>query len=390
MNFPHFHRKYIKYCIMILIVIVGLGIMFSQLYNQQKGFIKGIVVSQKVLQKPQNENQTQYVGTDQELLVKLTEGNEKDRVVQVQTNTLLRFGNSQLISENSEVVVLKVEGNSNEFVFVDRFRLNRMIFLVGLFFVLVLVIARSKGLASMLGLGGSIAIIFYIIFPAIARGYDTLLVSVGSVLFAAIITFYLAHGIKVKTTLALISSIFTLIFVCLIGYLSTQFLGISGGSNEDALYLQNIPGFQNLNINGLFLGGILLATLGVLDDITITQVAIVQELKKADHNLGINELFKRARSIGNDHIASLINTLAFAFLGSSFPLLLSFALGKQDPLWILFNTETISGQILSIIIGSFGIVISVPISTYLAAHVFGRFSKQKMKTIHNHHGHHHH
>jgi uncharacterized membrane protein len=390
MNFPHFHRKYIKYCIMILIVIVGLGIMFSQLYNQQKGFIKGVVVSQKVLQKPQNENQTQYVGTDQELLVKLTEGNEKDRVVQVQTNTLLRFGNSQLISENSEVVVLKVEGNSNEFVFVDRFRLNRMIFLVGLFFVLVLVIARSKGLASMLGLGGSIAIIFYIIFPAIARGYDTLLVSVGSVLFAAIITFYLAHGIKLKTTLALISSIFTLIFVCLIGYLSTQFLGISGGSNEDALYLQNIPGFQNLNINGLFLGGILLATLGVLDDITITQVAIVQELKKADHNLGINELFKRASSIGNDHIASLINTLAFAFLGSSFPLLLSFALGKQDPLWILFNTETISGQILSIIIGSFGIVISVPISTYLAAHVFGRFSKQKMKTIHNHHGHHHH
>ena len=148
--------------------------------------------------------------------------------------------------------------------------------------------------------------------------------------------------------------------------------------------------FENMKIPLYFkpaLGGIIIGALGVLDDITTAQTATIDELSKANHTLSQRELFTRGMSVGKEHVASLINTLALAYAGASLPILLLFYTNTDTPAWVTVNSEFIAEEIVRTLVGSMALLLAVPISSFLAAHAFA-FGKHTNSNSHPHsHGH---
>ena len=145
-----------------------------------------------------------------------------------------------------------------------------------------------------------------------------------------------------------------------------NFAKLSGFGSEEAGFLSMFPGMQ-INLQGILLAGIIIGVLGVLDDITVSQSACVFELHDANKSLSFSELYKRGMRVGQDHIASLVNTLVLAYAGASLPLLLLFVLSGGEPVSQLINREMIANELVRTLVGSLGLVSAVPITTMLAA-----------------------
>ena len=201
---------------------------------------------------------------------------------------------------------------------------------------------------------------------------------------------YLAHGFNRRTTVSLIATFITIFIALIMALWAVDITKLFGLGSEEAYYLQAYK-LGELDMRGLLLAGIIVGTLGILDDITVSQVSIVEELHDVDKNLSFWDLIRRGLSIGKEHIASLINTLALAYVGVSFPLLLSFSINQGQPLWVVANSEFIIEEVVRTLVGSVTLIIAVPISTFLAAYFIKHPPKifQKIpKSLE--HGHHHH
>ncbi|NJK71018.1 MAG: YibE/F family protein [Thermales bacterium] len=171
----------------------------------------------------------------------------------------------------------------------------------------------------------------------------------------------------------------------IIAVIFTNWAKISGGGTEETQALQ-FGAEQAINLKSLYLAGIMISALGVLDDITTAQSAVVEQLKKANSKLNLKELYTRSLEVGREHIASLVNTLAFAYVGSSLPLLLAFSYNNFQPWWLTLNTEILTQEIVMILVGSMALVLSVPISSFLAAKAFAskEFTEQELSQNHHH------
>nr|MBP9819944.1 YibE/F family protein [Candidatus Woesebacteria bacterium] len=144
-----------------------------------------------------------------------------------------------------------------------------------------------------------------------------------------------------------------------------------GLGSEEAYFLQFGPTAQ-INLQGLLLAGILLGALGVLDDIVVSQVSVVHELKAVSPGLSFEELYQRGLEVGRDHVASLVNTLVLAYAGANLPLFLLFYLNTQSPFWVTLNSDIIAEEVLRTLVGSVALVTAVPVATALAAWVYTR------------------
>ena len=187
----------------------------------------------------------------------------------------------------------------------------------------------------------------------------------------ATVTTYLAHGFKSSSTIILTSILSVLSLSTLAVIFATKVLGLAGIGSEEAVSLQFGP-LASINLEHLLIAGIIIGALGILDDVAATQIAVVEEVAKADTTLSRKELFKRSMHVGREHVIALINTLFLAYAATALPLLLVGSVNLQLPIWALINSEAVSEEILRIVIGSSSLILAVPISTGLAAWWFSR------------------
>jgi len=253
-----------------------------------------------------------------------------------------------------------------EYYFVDYRRGAPLVALALLFVVVVVAISRLRGALSLLGLAISLLVLVRFVMPAILEGSDPVLVAVTGSAAIMFVTLYLAHGVNVRTTTAILG---TLASLALTGGLAIAFVELArftGFGSEEATFLQISA--EQVNLEGLLLGGIIIGTLGVLDDVTVTQASAVWELRVANPAYSFRRLYSSALRIGRDHIASTVNTLVLAYVGASLPLLILFTISSR-PLGGILTTEVVAEEIVRTLVGSIGLVASVPITTALAAAV---------------------
>jgi uncharacterized membrane protein len=241
---------------------------------------------------------------------------------------------------------------------------------LGILFAFVVVgFGRLKGLAALAGFALSLGLIIFFVLPAILEGQSPLLVAIvggSAVMLGAL---YLAHGINARTTSAVLGTFASLGLTGLLALAFVEVSRLTGFSSEEALQL-NIEAGQ-VNLRGLVLAGIIIGALGVLDDVTITQASAVWELRLANPAYGFSELYRSAIRIGRDHIASAVNTLLLAYAGASLPLLILFTL-VGTRVGTVINSEVVAQEVVRTLVGSIGLIASVPITTALAAAVISR------------------
>jgi len=307
--------------------------------------------------------------TYQKLKLLITKGDRKGETIIVE-NGLMPIANLQIYQVNHRLLIAPSQdlAGNNVYSIVDYIRRDALFLVTIIFLIFTIVIARLKGLTSILAMLFSFFIIFALILPQILAGKSPILVTlIGSAIIIPV-TFFLSHGFNQKTYIAVLS---TLISLSVTGFLAMFFVQIShltGFSTEEAAFLQART-LGSVNIKGLLLSGIIIASLGILDDITISQSAIIQQLIKTDPTQKVSQLFSSAMSVGRDHIASMVNTLILAYTGAAMPLLLLFVSGTRSFSEVV-NYEIIAEEIIRTLVCSIGLILAVPLTTLLAVHFF--------------------
>lgn len=260
-------------------------------------------------------------------------------------------------------------------------------FFVGLFALSVIAFGRWQGVRSLVSLGISIGVIFWMLIPLLLKGWSPVVVATlaaTAILFFAI---FFTHGFNRKSAIAFAGTVSAVILTGLLAGLAVWMVHITGFVAEESVYLNWNTGGK-LNFTGLYLAGIIIGMLGVLDDISITQVAVVRELYGVASHLTKREIFASAIRVGKEHVGALVNTLVLAYVGVALPAVMYFATA-QAPVAQLLNMELFASEIIRTVIGSIGLIMTVPITTYLAVVFMKKFKGQKMTLDELDHGHSH-
>jgi uncharacterized membrane protein len=259
-------------------------------------------------------------------------------------------------------------------------RLPLALLFVG-FALLVAVTGRWRGMRALVGLLGSLGVVIVFVVPAILEGGPPLGVALVGAFAVMLITIPLAHGFGAKSVAAMLGTAASLVLVVLLARAATEFANLTGLSSEEAVFLRATAG--DLSVRGLFLAGMVIGALGVLDDTTVTQSSTVMALRKANPALRFPELFRAALAVGHDHIAATVNTLVLAYAGASLPVLLVFSLGDVS-FSDAVNNEAVAEEIVAMLVGSMGLIAAVPITTALAALLATRLDPQEVGAEHAH------
>lgn len=330
------------------------------------------VVSQEKKEVPGTDVQSIY----QTIKAEILEGDKKGEVVTIE--------NDYLVLEKGDKFFLRhsIDGMDGREMYSVR-DIDRQGVILGfiiLFAIVIIIFSGKQGVRSLISLAGSFFVILYVLVPSLLKGYPPVLTSI---MIAAVILFlaiFLTHGFNRESTVAFTGTVMAVILTGVLAYLGVELASLSGFASDEAVYL-NFNTRGTLDFAGLLLGGIMIGVLGVLDDIAITQAAVVSELYNSTSHLSRKEIYMKAIRVGKEHVGALVNTLALAYTGASLPLLLLFSTSDSS-MGSIINQEIFATEIIRTTVGSIGLILTVPITTLLAVYMLKGYKGK-------HHGHSH-
>lgn len=269
------------------------------------------------------------------------------------------------LHRGDEVRLIRIapDGQAPSYEFQDFRRGWPLVALACALVVTVVLIGRWRGLFALAGIVVTLAALFAFVLPALLSGRPALPVAVVGSTAIMIAVLYLAHGISVRTSVALFGTVFGIGFTALAGWASTRWANLTGvGTEDDRLLVGTAP---HLHLAGIVAASMVIAGLGVLNDVTVTQASAVWELRAADPQSDRRRIFSSAMRIGRDHIASSVYTLVFAYAGSAMTVMLLIT-AYQPGLVQVATTEQVAQEIVRTLVGAIGLVLAVPATTAIA------------------------
>lgn len=299
------------------------------------------------------------------LKVHMDTGPEKGQTVTVESVGPAAESN---LSPGDMVQVMRsasASGSGNNYSFSGVHRTGPIMFFALLFVVVVVAVARWKGVFSLLGLGFATAIIGFFMLPALASGRPGIWVGLVGASAIMLVVIHVAHGVSMRTAAAMLGTLCGLILSALFGTAAVWLGHLSGYVDDMSFDLSaNIP---HLSMRQLLIVAIILAGLGVLNDVTITQTSSVWELRLAAPHYTRWEVYRSAMRIGCDHIASTIYTVVFAYTGAALATVMLIVMFYDRPFSELFATESIAAELLQILTSASALILSLPLTTAIAA-----------------------
>ncbi|MEU5399693.1 YibE/F family protein [Streptomyces sp. NPDC005963] len=294
--------------------------------------------------------------------IEITSGKDMGRVF----TEVIQPDASRQLEQGQEVVVAYAPDAPRDlqYAVIDVNRSFPMTLLAGIFALAVVLVGRMRGVMALVALVISFAVLTLFILPAILAGSNPLIVAVVGASAIMLVALYLCHGLTARTSVAVLGTLISLLLIGLLGSLYIGWAHLSGNTDDNTGLIHGL--YPHIDMSGLLLAGVIIGSLGVLDDVTVTQTSAVWELHQADPKMGPRALYRAGIRIGRDHIASVVNTLVLAYAGAALPLLLLFSIA-QSSVGTVANSELVAEEIVRTLIGSIGLVASVPVTTALAA-----------------------
>ncbi|MEY4440537.1 MAG: hypothetical protein RLY49_163 [Candidatus Parcubacteria bacterium] len=362
----------------LLLVSFSENIFAQEVYEEYKG-----TYNAKITQILNKETREIWDGTQsayKKIEVKLLDGPQKGETKVFETD-FPEIKKGLNIYINHYIYI----GGEENFSITNINRKNQIYFFIGLFILATILLGGKQGIRSLLSLVLSFLVIFYILLPGILHGWNPL---IASFLVASIILFFaifFTHGWNKESLIAFCGTMFSVLLTSIFAIIAVKMTHLSGFTTDESTYLYfNTKGA--LDFSGLLLGAIIIGVLGVLDDIAVTQAAIVTELYDSNPKINPFEVYKRAMRVGREHVGALVNTLVLAYTGTALPLLLLFKT-REYSFTTAINLEVFTTEIIRTIIGSIGLMMTVPIVTLLSVYFLRGYTS---KNSHSHKHHHHH
>ncbi len=366
------------------ITLLFLGLFFvsvqnvgaQEVYNDYQGTWRAKVV--EVIGSETRE----IPGTDakhlfQTIRAEVLDGPKKGEVIMIENDYLeLKKGNAFYFN-----YLVYMDG-TEAYGIINIDRRGSLVLLTLIFIGVIVWFGRWQGVRSLLALLGSFLAIFYILLPGLLSGWNPMVASTlvaSGILFGAI---FFTHGFNKESFVAYSGTMIAVLLTGLFASFAVAITSLSGFTGDESTYL-NLGTQGTLDFTGLLLGAIIIGILGVLDDIAVTQAAVVSELYDSNQGMSKKEVYSRALRIGREHVGALVNTLVLAYAGASLPILLYFKLSSAH-VYSVVNLEIFATEIVRAIVGSVGLVLTVPIVTALAVTYLKGY---KSKHSHSHHHH---
>ncbi len=322
-------------------------------------------------------------GAMQTLEVIINSGSREGQKIQIKNDDSLLITPRKFTIGDKVIVENVILSDGADNLYISEYdRSGALFWLFAIFLLVVILVASWQGLGSIVGMFFSFLILFKFVLPGILDGADPVNTAILGALFIIPATFYSSHGFARKTTVAVAGTILTLVITGLLATFFADLAHLSGLASDETAFLK-LDTAHKIDFSGLVLAGMIISILGILDDITISQASVVQQLKNAKEKISFKELYFRAMSVGRDHISSMVNTLILVYTGASLPLLILF-LDRSRQFMEVISYEFLTEEIIRTLIGSIGLILAVPVTTLLAC-VLLRHDKSDATHVHHHH-----
>lgn len=316
--------------------------------------------------------------TTQELKVEILDGSQEGQIINFESD----FPG---IKEGTRINLnyfKDVEG-TDRYIVLNVSRLNSVIALIVLFVLAVILLSGWQGVRAVLSLFASFYVLIAILVPGILGGWNPLWASVilaTGILFVAI---FFTHGTNKESAVAFVGTFLSIIFTSFLAIFATSITNLTGYTDDISTYL-NFNTQGQLDFVALLLGAMIIGIIGVLDDIAVTQAAVVTEIFNSNANLSRKEVFKKAMRVGREHVSALVNTIVFAYVGAAFPLILLFSVYEYN-LDRVVSLELVATEIVRSVVGSIGLILTVPVVTFLAVWFLKDYKGSGKSHSHHHH-----
>jgi uncharacterized membrane protein len=308
----------------------------------------------------------------QRVLLHVNGGSLEGQEIEIEEGTVNIISSEGLFDVGDKVLLVRentcINEQCYEHVYISDFvRTAPLFWIAVLFLALTLLVGRWRGLRSLSGTLLSLVVIFVFILPLIKAKQDPVVVSIVGSAVLLLASTYLVYGWTLKAHAAVLGMVISLILTMGLAWMFASWTHLTGfgSSIEEASYLALELG-PDLKFRGLALAGIIIGSIGVLDDVCVGQASAVFELANANRGLSWRDLFRSSLNIGRDHIAAMVNTLMLAYVGASLPLMVVFTI-YREPLWYRINREPITEEIVRTLVGSMGLILAVPITGLIAS-----------------------
>lgn len=313
---------------------------------------------------------------NQTLSAEIIDGAEKGKQVELENDYIKLKKGDLFFIEKGEL------DGSELYSVKERDRQIPILLLLLIFASIILIFSGKQGIRSLISLTGSFLVIAYVLLPLLMKGYSPILVSIVVATIILFFAIYFTHGFNRESSVAFSGTIIAVILTGLLAVFAVSLMNLTGFETEEATFLQ-VGSAIKLNFHGLLLGGILIGVLGILDDIAVTQSAVVSEIYQSVSHLKPREVYKKAMRVGKEHVSALVNTLVLAYAGASLPLLLLFSNSEYSG-GLIISLELFSAEIVRTMVGSIGLVLTVPITTLIAVYFLKGYKGKSALGSHTH------
>lgn len=269
------------------------------------------------------------------------------------------------------VMIHMATPDGQTFNVVDHRRSTQMWVLAAAFVLAVVAFGRLRGVRSLLGLAITFVVLLYFVVPGILDGTSPVVMALAGSAAIVLSVMYLTHGLNLTTTVALVGTLVSLALTGFLAWAAVEGLHLSGVTDD----VSTTVGMElGVDMGGLLLAAIMIGSLGVLDDVTVTQAATVTEIARANPDHGARHLNRAGLRVGRAHIASVINTIILAYAGSSLPLLV-LIVANNPTIGAVVTDQVLAQEIVRSAVATLGLIAAVPVTTALAAAVAARATR---------------
>lgn len=368
--------------IVIVTILLSIGIIFASNSIFKGGFVEDKLnknieyYSGKVITVLQNSLQDDPYVDDvqiglQKCKVKILDGPFEGQEHEISHNVSRMY--NIIAQEGMEVVLAIYEQDGKiEDINISSYKRSKVLIILTALFVLVtLIVGKFKGLKSLVSLMFTGTSIVYLMLPMIFKGVSPIIAAVIVVALSTAVTLTLISGFNKKTLVSVIGTLSGVILSAIIAFVFGKYANLSGITMEDAESMFYLAEYSDLKIQGIMFASIIIAALGAVMDVAVSLTSAIFELYEVNNKLSIADLIKSGMNIGTDMIGTMCNTLILAFAGGSLNtliLLFSASMNKVQ----LFNLDILGTEVIQALSGSIGIILTVPITVFVASYICKR------------------
>lgn len=366
----------------IIYIVVGNKIASENLtifdQNAQQNVKKAVVT--KIVDKVNTAEDIQIEGMETfenwsiTFEAEITNGEEKGQVVSAYQNI-----NSMMPSDLKEVevgdkvIILEetLDDAIAEWTLLEYNRSDALVVLGIIFLVIIILFGRVKGFNTILSLVFTILSIFIVFIPAILSGKNIYIWSIVTCVFITVMTLLIVNGANKKSLAAGIGCLGGVVVAGILTVIMDNIIKLTGYVDENSVYLVYLNEQNPIDLKAIIFSSIIIGAIGAIMDVAVDISVALKEIADKVKDANFHSIVKSGFTIGRDILGTMSTTLILAYIGSSLSIVL-LLVAYNSSLTYLFNREMIVVEILQALVGSLGILFTIPLTSIICAILYTR------------------